>query len=183
MLLLCLAPKSLLAETTQIEMPAEFVPARTSSGTVQYIDEKRLENSFRKHATNLKEVVYNHSIRNFIIPDTNWLHDLVDTYEEFLRHNHIHPEQDTWDCENYSILLNSFASIRLWQAGYYDTRLALGWMRVQAKYPWAGIPDAIHALIFAVTSEGILVIEPQNGAYTLLEDYPNKETIEEVYLF
>ena len=164
-------------------MPAAFVPARTTSGTVQYIDEKELENSFRKHSTNLKDVVYNHRIRNFIIPDTNWLHDLVDTYEAFLRHNHLRPEQDTWDCENYSILLNSFASIRLWQAGYYDTRLALGWMRVQAKYPWAGIPDAIHALIFAVTSEGILVIEPQNGAYTMLEDYPNKGTIEEVYLF
>ncbi len=93
------------------------------------------------------------------------------------------PQQDTWDCENYSALLNSFASLRLWNAGYTDTRMALGWMRVQAKFPWAGIPDAIHALIFAVTSKGVVVIEPQNGQSTILKDYPNKAYIEEVYLF
>jgi len=56
-------------------------------------------------------------------------------------------------------------------------------MRVLAKYEWAGIPDAIHALVFAVTDDGILFIEPQNGQEIMLKDYPNRAYIEEVYLF
>ncbi len=61
--------------------------------------------------------------------------------------------------------------------------LAIGWMRVNARYAWADIPDAIHALIFAVKSDGVYVIEFQNEHSALLQDYPNGEFIEEVYLF
>jgi len=174
-----------IASSTEstIIMPPKFVPALNTDGAVKYIDEKSLEEMFRVYSPKLKDVVYNHSIKKFIIPDTNWVHDLFDMYEEYIRSSHMRPQQDTWDCENYATLLNSFASIRLWRAGYLDTRLALGWMRIQGKYPWAGIPDAIHALIFAITSEGILVIEPQNGQFTMLKSYPNRAYIEEVYLF
>ncbi len=176
-------PHHLHAEEMLITMPPAFVPARDSDGAPQYLTEAEVEHFFRKYSKNLKKVVYNHNIKNFIVPDANWLHSLIDVYEDFLYHHQIRPQRDTWDCENYSILLNSFASIRLWRAGYSNTRLAIGWIRVNARYAWADIPDAVHALIFAVTSDGVYVIEPQNGHFALLQDYPNREFIEEVYLF
>ena len=41
----------------------------------------------------------------------------------------------------------------------------------------------MHALIFTVTGNGIYIIEPQNGQYVPLSQYPNRHYIEEVYLF
>jgi hypothetical protein len=181
--MLIAAAKISHAESHLITMPPEFVPARSTDGSVKYINERALEKLFRAESPSLQKIIYNHSIKRFIIPETQWLYDLVRMYEGFVQNSQMQPQQDTWDCENYSALLNSFASLRLWNAGYTDTRMALGWMRVQAKFPWAGIPDAIHALIFAVTSKGVVVIEPQNGQSTILKDYPNKAYIEEVYLF
>lgn len=95
----------------------------------------------------------------------------------------VQAKADTWDCENYSELLNALVTVRIWKAGYYDTRAAIGWMRVNAKNEWAGLPGVVHALMFGVTEKGLFVIEPQNGQYVELEDYPNKEFIQEVFLF
>jgi hypothetical protein len=36
--------------------------------------------------------------------------------------------------------------------------------------------------MFAVTSKGPIVIEPQNGQYIELNRYPNKQLIEKVFL-
>ncbi|RUM47440.1 MAG: hypothetical protein DSY80_00930, partial [Desulfocapsa sp.] len=59
----------------------------------------------------------------------------------------------------------------------------IGWLRVDAKKEWAGLPPVMHALMFAITDEGLIIIEPQNGRKTLLKDYPNKNYIQEVFLF
>jgi len=80
-------------------------------------------------------------------------------------------------------MLNAITTLRVWRAGYLDTRATIGWLRVDAKHSWAGMVAELHALMFAVTSEGIFIIEPQNGQYCNLSDYPNREYIEEVYLF
>jgi len=85
--------------------------------------------------------------------------------------------------KNFSSFLNALATVRIWKTGYYDTRGAIGWMRVDAKYEWAGLPPVMHALVFAVTEYGLLVIEPQNGQIIELKNYPNKEFIQEVFLF
>jgi ligand-binding sensor domain-containing protein len=71
-------------------------------------------------------------------------------------------------------MLNALTTIRIWEAGFYDTRGAMGWMRVDARKEWAGLPGVMHALMFAVTEDGIFVIEPQNGKTVKLADYPNR---------
>ncbi len=107
------SPLNLYAEDMSITMPPAFIPALDSAGAPQYLKDAEIEHLFRKHSKNIKKIIYNHNIKNFIVPDTDWLHSLIDVYEDFLYHHQIRPQRDTWDCENYSILLNSFASIRL----------------------------------------------------------------------
>ncbi len=181
--ILLLMPGITHAEEKTFVKPPDFVAATNSKGTIKYIDAPSVGKIFRSYSPILKGIIYNHHVDKFIIPDKTWLNTIIRLNRNFLLRTQIQPQDDAWDCENYSTLLTSYASIRLWKAGHTDTRLALGWMRVLAKYKWAGIPDAIHALVFAVTEDGILVIEPQNGQQIMLKDYPNKAYIEEVYLF
>ena len=108
---------------------------------------------------------------------------MLKTYDMLLAEVGVQAKADTWDCENYSGLLNALTTLRIWRAGYLETRAALGWLRVNAKKGWAGMPGTMHSLIFTITVKGIYIIEPQNGQYISLSDYPNRQYVEEVYLF
>ncbi len=109
--------------------------------------------------------------------------NVLAAYEALRYQFDIRGKADTWDCENFSQLLNALTTVRIWKAGYYDTRTAMGWLRVDAKESWAGLPGVMHALMFVVTEKGFFVFEPQNGKTIQLENYPNKNFIQEVYLF
>lgn len=45
---------------------------------------------------------------------------------------------------------------------------------VKASVPWAGVKDGTHALCAVGTTAGIYVVEPQNGRYCAIADYPNR---------
>lgn len=173
------------AETKSLTIPRppEFRPRLQQDGTPQYITADSLESDFRKTSPMLTAFVHNKKIQQFIIPADDWLHDLLWMYKELIRGLGIKGEADTWDCENYSSLLNNLSTIAVWRAGYYQTRAAVGWLRVNAQKSWAGLPGVMHALMFTMTGEGIYIIEPQNGQYIRLSEYPNRAYIEEVYLF
>lgn len=166
-----------------VPMPPEFVPSKDQEGSIKYITGEEIEELFKAYSKKLRTILYNKQIKKFIVPDATWLLALLDTFQEFLYQQQLRWEPDSWDCENFCMLLDSFATIRLWRAGITDTRCAFGWMMVDARTSWAGIPPEVHALMFCVTKEGIIVIEPQNGMTTYLKDYPNRKYIEEVYLF
>ena len=166
-----------------LPMPQEFIPALQSDGTPRYISGTDIEKQIRKVSPALKNFYYNKTITKFIVPEHAWLDHLLGAYEAFLSYTGVHGKADTWDCENYSGMLNAITTLRIWRAGFLDTRAAIGWLRVDAKHSWAGLPAELHALMFAATSEGIFIIEPQNGQFATLSDYPNKKYIEEVYLF
>lgn len=170
-------------ELLRLPMPAEFVPAMQDDGSPQYVTAEQIEKNLRQYSKQFKKLYWDRTIKQFIVPSHDWLEELLDSYDDLLGKTRIQGKADVWDCENYSSFLNSLATIRIWRAGYYDTRGAIGWMRVDAKYEWAGLPPVMHALMFAVTEEGLFVIEPQNGHYAKLETYPNKEFIQEVFLF
>ncbi len=166
-----------------LPMPQEFTPALQTDGTPKYISGKDIEKQIRTVSPALKKFYYNKTITDFVVPEHVWLNHLLGAYSAFLSYTGVRGKADSWDCENYSGMLNAITTLRVWRAGFLDTRAAIGWLRVDAKHSWAGLPAELHALMFAVTSEGIFIIEPQNGQYASLSDYPNKEYIEEVYLF
>lgn len=172
-------------DTIAIPVPPPFRPALTADKKPQVATIAAIKEDFREHNRNLNKFVYNPNLNEIgvIVPDGIWLKQLVGTYQAMIGQFTIKPEADTWDCENYSSLLNALATLNLWQQGYTKTRAAIGWLRVNARESWAGIPVGMHSLMFAVTVEGIYIIEPQNGSYTKLTEYPNRQFIEEVYLF
>ncbi len=166
-----------------LPMPQNFIPALQTDGTVQYTSGMDIEKQIRNVSPALKNFYYNNTITRFIVPEHVWLDHLLGAYDAFLSYIGVQGKADTWDCENYSGMLNAITTLRIWRAGFLDTRAAIGWLRVNAQHSWAGLPAELHALMFAVTSKGIFIIEPQNGQYCSLADYPNKKYIEEVYLF
>lgn len=183
--LTCVYQAATAAEDEYIKLPMsrEFVPALQADGTPKFITAIAIESEFRQFNPELKEFYYNKKITKFIIPESGWLKDLLKSYEMLLAEIGLVAKADTWDCENYSGLLNALTTLQIWRAGYLDTRAALGWLRVNAKKGWAGMPGTMHSLIFTVTVKGIYIIEPQNGQYIKLSEYPNRLYIEEVYLF
>ncbi len=167
----------------KLPIPIDFTPALQVDGSPQYITAKEIENILKQQSPEFTKLYRNQKIRRFIVPSHDWLNNLLAFYDAFLEITNAHGKADTWDCENYSGLLNALTTVRIWKAGYYDTRGAIGWMMVDAKKEWAGLPGVLHALMFAVTENGFYVIEPQNGQTVHLKDYPNKNYIQEVYLF
>lgn len=166
-----------------IPIPQDFIPARKADGTPQYISDAVIEDAIRKFSPKMKKFHHNKFITQFIVPNHVWLKQLLEGYDQFLSVVGVRAKADMWDCENYSGMLNSLTTLQIWRAGYLDTRAAIGWIKVAAKKEWAGLPGALHALMFAVTDKGIFIIEPQNGQYISLSDYPNRQYIEEVFLF
>lgn len=170
--------------SVDIPMPVEFVPEKGTDGRPLYLSAKQIENEIRSHSKELTGFYHNKSIEKFIVPNGQWLKQMLDAYRQLLVLSNVSPKAETWDCENYSGLLNTIATVRIWRAGFHDTRAAMGWLRADAKHSWAGIPNGvIHAIIFTATSKGIYIVEPQNGEYTPLADYPNAKYIQEVFLF
>lgn len=167
----------------QLPMPQEFIPALQADGSPLYVTADAIETEFRQFSPDLKNFYHNKKISRFIVPQGGWIKDMLRTYDMLLSDVGIRAKADTWDCENFSGLLNALTTLRIWRAGYLDTRAALGWLRVNAKESWAGMPGTMHALIFTNTVKGIYIVEPQNGKYVSLAEYPNRQYIEEVYLF
>lgn len=166
-----------------LPVPEQFQPARQADGSEKYVLEADIEREIRKYSPGLSKVFFNRRVKKFIVPEPQWVIQLLGTYDELLEALKVKGQSQTWDCENYSALLNSLTTVKIWQAGYWDTHAALGWLKVNAQKEWAGMPGELHALMFTVTSKGIYIIEPQNGQYTHISRYPNKSFIEEVYLF
>ena len=170
-------------EYVNLPIPRQFVPASQSDGAPEYVSGPSIETAIRKVSPDLKKFYYNRNITRFIVPDHAWLVHLFNTYDAFLSKAGLKGKADTWDCENYSEMLNALTTLWIWRAGYLDTRAAVGWLLVDAKKSWAGLPGVMHALMIAVTNEGIFVIEPQNGQQISLSEYPNRQYIQEVNLF
>ncbi len=167
----------------EVRMPEEFVPATMADGSPRYITAAEIRDELKRGSSDFVELFWNSDIEQFIVPRHDWLVHLTQYYLKFLKSNKLHGRAESWDCENYSSLLNAFATLRIWRAGYYDTRGAIGWLQVDARHEWAGLPPVKHALMFAITEEGFFIIEPQNGQFIELGKYPNRNYIQEVFLF
>jgi hypothetical protein len=88
LLLLCLGPLSVghAAQQGAIEypIPAPFIPALQSDGTVRYITAREIESTIRLHSKEFKKLYWNNEIKRFIVPRHAWLDDLLDFMLIFL---------------------------------------------------------------------------------------------------
>jgi hypothetical protein len=171
-------------EFIEVPVAPAFVAARNKDGSVSYLKVKELEKIFRSASTKLLDFHHNERIDTIIVPEHAWLESFLDIAQQFFWELDMKWKQQNWDCDNFSMFLSSMVTIQLWRAGYTDVRCAIGWMIVNSKWKWAGTGNARgrHALMFALTSKGLIVIEPQNGQYIELNRYPNKQFIEMVFL-
>lgn len=167
----------------EFPIPTDFVPAKSETGTIQYVSIEAIERELRKYSPNLQGVYWNKQVPNYIVPHHRWFEELLAYYQKNLRLSGVKGKAETWDCENYSSLLSALSTVKVWKAGFYDTRAAIGWMKVDMQEEWAGLPAEMHALMFTVTEAGFLVVEPQNGQLVELSAYPNNAHILEVFLF
>lgn len=87
-----------------------------------------------------------------------------------------------WDCDNYANCFVAFADLLALKAGETRGSMAIGWATVFYRFGFAGIrAGGVHAVVMVGTSQGLFVIEPQDGTMVALRDFPNRHTIEEVY--
>ena len=188
-LIIVIPPKHSPAATGKspltVPIPREFKAAMKTDGTLLYTSIADIQSTFRQFSPKLEKFVYNKLLADvpLIVPDSQWMKDLLITFNTFTTKEGIRAEADTWDCENFSSMLSSIATVSVWRAGHFDNRTAVGWLKVNGKQSWAGIPSGVHSLMFTVTDSGIFIVEPQNGKYVQLANYPNCHDIMEVYLF
>jgi len=155
----------------------DFVAARNKNGSIRYLKVKEVEKIFHS-----ARFYHDRDIDSVIVPEHEWLKSVLDVSLEFYWAQGLKGKAQNWDCDNFSMFLSSMITIYLWRAGYTDVRVAVGWMIVNGPFEWAGIPASSHALMFAITSKGPIVIEPQNGKYIELDKYPNRLFIDKVFL-
>ncbi len=168
----------------RILLPDTFQPIRDKNNQVVYLSYEDIERLFLKECHGVEFFHHSSRMSRYIIPTKEWTKSLLGDWKELLSIFHIRGKYQTWDCENFSMLFNSFITVRIWSAGYRDTRAGTGWLKVDAKKSWAGIPgNTHHAVIFIVMKKGLYIVEPQNGKYVAIKDYPNKEYIKEIFLF
>jgi hypothetical protein len=87
-----------------------------------------------------------------------------------------------WDCDNYANCFVAFADLLSLRAGETRGSVCIGWASVFYRFKFAGIrAGGAHAVVVVGTSQGLFILEPQDGTMVALRDFPNRHTIEEVY--
>lgn len=127
--------------------------------------------TFRLNSTHYRVVNY------------RWMEAFIDWYEFVLKAVGLSYKPEIWDCENYSIGLQAYASLAAVKADAFSEDILVGWLIVRNIHKWAGVSSrGNHAIAFFKSDKGIFVVEPQNGTITHLEKYPNAKYILEVFL-
>ena len=123
-----LPPVSGAAESgyVTVPIPLRFAPAMEQDGSPRYVTTGSIEKEIRSHSPKLEKFYSSKKIEKFVVPSGDWLKQLLDMYKAILAENSLRGEADTWDCENFSSLLNALSTISVWRAGYMDTKARPG---------------------------------------------------------
>jgi len=94
----------------------------------------------------------------------------------------MHYQHQLWDCDNYANGFVAFANLLALKAGEMRGSFCVGWATVSYQRAFAGIrAGGAHAVVIVGTSQGLFVLEPQDGTMVALKNFPNRDTIEEVF--
>lgn len=120
---------------------------------------------------------------NFVRPDHRWLLEFDRWFRTLKKSLNLGFVDETWDCDDYARSFVAFADLAAMRAGEARGSICVGWATVYNGRPFGGIlSKGAHAVVIVGTSDGIFVIEPQNGEIAPLERYPNRDDIVEINL-
>ena len=120
---------------------------------------------------------------NFVCPDHRWLLAYVDWFGYLQKPLGIRFRDVQFDCDKFSRCFAALADLLAIQAGESRGTIAVGWAIVFNDKAFAGIAaGGAHSVVIVGTSQGLYVVEPQNGTIVALRDYPNRDSILAVYL-
>ena len=166
-----------LAKSALLTLPAPPAWIGGPAAAVWTIDEIKAE--FAKITDTPPQV--NFVRTQFLRPDHTWMKDFKTWFRTLEKPLKIRFEDQLWDCDNYANCFVAFADLLALKAG--DTRgtFCVGWATVFYRRAFAGIRSGAHAVVIVGTSQGLYIIEPQDGTMIALKDFPNRDTIEAVY--
>lgn len=123
------------------------------------------------------------SIRGKLLrADHRWLIDFKGWFRSVQKPLKVHFEEQLFDCDNYANCFVAFADLLALQAGESRGSFCIGWATVYYRNGFAGIrAGGAHAVVIVGTTQGLFVLEPQDGTMIALREFPNRHTIEEVY--
>lgn len=85
---------------------------------------------------------------------------------------------EAYDCDNYARTFVVFGDLAGIPESPFTGQLALFRIYVEQKEKWGGVPaGGYHALVMLLTDKGWIVYEPQSGAITPFNKYPNRNYI------
>jgi hypothetical protein len=113
-------------------------------------------------------------------PDHAWLVNFKGWFRTIQKPLKMHFEHQLFDCDNYANAFVAFADLLALKAGEARGSACIGWASVYYRRPFAGIRAGAHAVVVVGTSQGLHILEPQDGTMVPLAEFPNRHTIEEI---
>jgi hypothetical protein len=167
-----------LARQALITLPPPPVWEKNHNATVWTIEEVKAE--FARVTDTPPRV---NSVRAALLrAEHGWLVDFKGWFRSVQKPLKIHFEDQLFDCDNYANCFVAFADLLALKAGESRGSFCIGWATVYYRNAFAGIrAGGAHAIVIVGSSKGIFVLEPQDGTMVALRDFPNRNTIEEVY--
>jgi hypothetical protein len=113
-------------------------------------------------------------------PDHAWLVAFKGWFRTIQKPLKMHFEHQLFDCDNYANAFVAFADLLALKAGEARGSACIGWATVYYRRPFAGVRAGAHAVVVVGTSQGLHILEPQDGTMVPLAEFPNRHTIEEI---
>lgn len=118
----------------------------------------------------------------FVLPDQAWIEtEFLPYFRAYLDAMGAEPSGEGMDCDNYAQIFKqqlALCNARGGRATAGDVPCAV--VKAQQVLPFGGVPGdgSRHSVALLRTSAGWQIVEPQTGAITPLEAYPNRAYID-----
>lgn len=162
-----------LAREPMIALPAppQWVATPSAEGTIE-----ELTAELRQITAKPPEI--NYSRRTFVRPSREWLLAYLKWFRKLESALDVHFEDELFDCDKYSRCFVAFADLLARKGGETRGSICVGWATVFYDQAFATInAGGSHSVVIVGTTEGLFVIEPQNGTIVPLARYPNRQGI------
>lgn len=117
----------------------------------------------------------------YSVVHAGWMKSFVKWFEKELKVLGLTYQDESWDCDDYSVALNAFVDLALLRNKSHPPPQLVGRLVVYQDRRWAGVrAGGVHELVIVRTERGWLVVEPQSGEFGKLDDYPNRESVKEI---